>query len=456
MSSYKQIVHAELRPYNGVPTIFLDGVPDPGLAYMTYWPKSQQLREFGEAGVHLYSAPSTCCQHLWGSMVPPVWVGPESYEYSHVDRLMEQIVAADPQARIFPRVYLNSPSWWDAAHPDQLVLVDDGKGIPVPHYERNPHFGRTDKRVPSWASEVWRRDTAESLRRYIAHMQQAPYAEHIIGYHLASGTTEEWMYWGANDGAYADFSTPNLERFKDWLRTRYHNDMALLQAAWSDPAAEFERVTIPTKAERLHTELLFLRDPQREGRLIDYFRYMSWMTADTICGLARVISETTERRALCGVFYGYIMQLATRDQRWQNSGHLGIKQILESPDIDFICSPSHYSARNLGSGGYSMFMSLTDSVKLHGKTWFDENDYRTCVGKAEGWGKTYTMPDTIAVERRELANVLANGVCMWWFDLTTEPWFSDPLLMGEIAHHKSIAQRSLAWDRTNTCTRSRS
>ncbi|MHB9033307.1 MAG: hypothetical protein ACYC6L_09695, partial [Anaerolineae bacterium] len=320
-------------------------------------------------------------------------------------------------------------------------------GIAVPYYERNPHFGRNEKRCPSWASEVWRRDTAESLRHYIAHIQQAPYAEHIIGYHIASGTTEEWMYWGANEGAYADFSAPNLERFKAWLRTRYHDDITRLQAAWNDPAIDFDGVTIPTKAERLHTKLMFLRDPQQEGRIIDYFRYISWMTADTICGMAKVVAESTERRALCGVFYGYIIQLAARDQRWQNCGHLGIKQILASPDIDFICSPSHYSARNLGPGGFSMFMSLTDSVKLHGKTWFDENDYRTCVAKAEGWGKTYTMADTIAVERRELANVLANGVAMWWFDLTTEPWFSDPALLGEIAHHRDIGQRSLAWDR---------
>ncbi|MHB9032412.1 MAG: hypothetical protein ACYC6L_05135, partial [Anaerolineae bacterium] len=125
MPEHKQKIHAELKPYHGVPTIHLDGVPDPGLAYMTYWPKSQQLREFAEAGVHLYSAPSTSCQHLWGAMVPPVWVSPGTFEYSHIDRVFEQIITADPQARIFPRVYLNSPDWWDDLHPDQLVLVDN-------------------------------------------------------------------------------------------------------------------------------------------------------------------------------------------------------------------------------------------------------------------------------------------------------------------------------------------
>jgi len=427
--------------HGGVPTIHFDGQPDPGLAFMTYWPRSQQMREFAEAGVHLYSAPSTSCQHLWEPMAPQVWLGPDNYEYTHVDRLMEQIVAADPKARIFPRIYLNSPRWWDMRHPDQLVLVDDGQGVPVPYYERN------QKRVPSWASEVWRQDTAETLRSYIRHIQAAPYAEHVIGYHLASGTTEEWMYWGANDGMYADFSSPSLVRFKDWLREKYGNDTARLREAWADPKIDFERVTIPTKAERLHTSRGFLRDPQREMCVIDYLLYHSWMTADTICGLAKVITETTERSALCGVFYGYLMQLAARDFRWQNCGHLGLKQILASPDIDFVCSPSNYSARNLGAGGYSMFMSLTDSIKLHGKTWFDENDYRTCVATAHGWGKTYTMADTIAVQRRELANVLANGVCMWWFNLTTEPWFSDPELLGEIAHHRRIGQASLSWDR---------
>ena len=44
------------------------------------------------------------------------------------------------------------------------------------------------------------------------------YADRVIGYHVASGTTEEWMYWGANEGKYCDYSQPTLEAFRKWLR----------------------------------------------------------------------------------------------------------------------------------------------------------------------------------------------------------------------------------------------
>lgn len=75
MTEMKPAVRAELLPHGGVPTIHVNGVPDPGIAYMTYWPKSGPLREFNQAGVHLYSVPSTCCQHLVEAMVPVCWLG---------------------------------------------------------------------------------------------------------------------------------------------------------------------------------------------------------------------------------------------------------------------------------------------------------------------------------------------------------------------------------------------
>ena len=40
---FKPSVIAELKPYNGVTTIFVNGMPQSGLVYMTYWPKAQTL-----------------------------------------------------------------------------------------------------------------------------------------------------------------------------------------------------------------------------------------------------------------------------------------------------------------------------------------------------------------------------------------------------------------------------
>ena len=71
------------------------------------------------------------------------------------------VLQANPRAYFFPRLYLHAPAWWSAQHPDDIVLKDPGDGQPVPFV----HSG--GKPAPSWASEAWRRDTVEGLRRLV-------------------------------------------------------------------------------------------------------------------------------------------------------------------------------------------------------------------------------------------------------------------------------------------------
>jgi hypothetical protein len=82
----------------------------------------------------------------------------------------------------------------------------------------------------------------------------------------------------------------------------------------------------------------------------------------------------------------------------------------------------------------SHFMSLTDSVKLHGKLWLDENDIRTWLLKGRvdlGWGQTGTYEETRGQLQREFANVLCQGVGQWWFDMGGG-WYDDPRILSDI------------------------
>lgn len=121
--------------------------------------------------------------------------------------------AYDPSVEVFsayffPRLYLHAPKWWSDQHPKDIVLMDPGDGKPVPFI----HAG--GKPAPSWASETWRRNTVEGLKRLIAHVEASPYADRCIGYHIASGTTEEWMMWGGNENQWIDYSPVNVARFR--------------------------------------------------------------------------------------------------------------------------------------------------------------------------------------------------------------------------------------------------
>ena len=424
---------AEVRASDGVPTLFINRLPDSCMVYMTYHPNPRYFVQFGRAGVRLFTFSSTPTAAEYG-LSPPTWVGPDKFDYSNLDERARKVLDVVPDAYVFPRIYLFSPEWWDHQHPDDLVTYDPGDGRPRP-FARD---GR--KRAPSWASHAWREDTAAAIRRYIEYVEASPYADRVIGYHLASGTTEEWMMWGANENQWVDYSPVNVAAFRAWLTERYGNDEALRQA-WHDQSVSLQTAAIPLKADRVRTRFGILRDPSTEQDVIDFTLYNADLVAETIAYFARVVKQATRRKKLVGVFYGYLLQLT--GQRQQNAGHLALEKVLNNPDIDFITSPTSYAFRTPGSG-YSHFMSLTDSVKLHGKLWIDENDIRTWLVsvKAGQWGKTDTYAETLKQERRELTSVLGQGCGQWWFDMGGG-WYDDSRMMGQIARMKIIADKTI-------------
>ena len=431
---------AEVKLHGGVPTLFINGQAHSGMSYMTYRPSGKYFGQFGRLGVHLYSFSATPSEAAYG-LAKTCWVAPERFDYSGFEERVKMLLDADPDAYFFPRLYLSSPRWWDEKHPDELVTFDPGDGRPQPFFH-----SPADKRVPSWASEIWRRDTANALRRFIEHVQKSPYADRVVGYHLASGTTEEWMMWGGNEGRWVDFSPANVARFRVWLKEKYRTAGAL-QSAWADAAVTFDSATVPSKREREATTLATLRDPQHERRVIDFYDYNAELVADTIAFFAKVVKDSTRRKSLVGVFYGYVLQLCG-EHRQQNAGHTALQKVWNCPDVDFFTSPTSYAFRTPGTG-YSHFMSLTDSVKLHGKLWFDENDIRTWLlqGKSlRSWGQTESYEETRGQLQREFANVLCKGVGQWWFDMGGG-WYDDPRILADIGAMNRIAEASLAWDR---------
>ena len=146
-----------------------------------------------------------------------------------------------------------------------------------------------------------------------------------------------------------------------------------LRQAWGNESVSFDTAKIPSKAQRLHSGLGSLRDPAKEQPVVDFYLFNSSLVAETITHFARAVKEMTQGKKLVGVFYGYTLQLCG-EQRQQNAGHLALEKLLESPDVDFLCSPTSYAFRQMGGEGTSHFMSLHGSVRLHGKLWFDEND----------------------------------------------------------------------------------
>ncbi len=431
---------AEVKPQRGVPTLLINGQSHRGMAWATYSPTAEVFGDFTRAGIDLFTFSGTPSEAGYG-LSQTVWTAPGQFDYSEFDRRVLMVVQANPRAYFFPRLYLHAPAWWSAEHPDDVVLQDPGDGRPVPFV----HAG--GKPAPSWASEDWRRDTVEALRRFVEHVAAAPYADRVIGYHLASGTTEEWMMWGGNENEWVDYSPANTRAFRRWLQAQYGSDERL-QSAWADPAVTLATAAIPTKVQRQASQLGWLRDPAREQAAIDYYRYNSELVAETIGYFAKAVKDLTQREKIVGVFYGYLLQLCG-EQRQQNAGHLALERVLASPDVDFLSSPTSYAYRQLGGQGTCHAMSLLGSVQLHGKLWFDENDVRTSLsgGQIGEWGRAADVAGDLLQQDKELAWCLVHGTAQWWFDVGGNR-YNDPVLMGRIGELATKAGEALQCDRT--------
>jgi len=431
---------AAVKTHRGTPTLFINGQPHNGMAWATYHPTVEVFGDFAKAGVTLFTFSGTPTEAGYG-LSKTTWTAPDTFDYSQFDERVQMLLRASPEAYFFPRLYVHAPTWWSEQHPDDIVLMDPGDGKPVPFV----HSG--GKPAPSWASEPWRRDTIAALRRLVEHVESSPYADRIVGYHIASGTTEEWMMWGGNENQWVDYSPANLARFRQWLKATYGRDEAL-RAAWHRPDVTLATAAIPTKARRQACGRGALRDPATEQDVIDFYRYNSDLVADTIGTFAHAVKEMTGRRKIVGVFYGYLLQLCG-EQRQQNAGHLALEKVLASPDVDFLCSPTSYAFRQLGGEGTCHFMSLFDSVKLHGKLWFDENDVRTSLsgGKPGEWGRPENIAGDITQQEKELANCIASGAAQWWFDVGSNR-YDHPDLMGRIGQLAQNASLALACDRS--------
>jgi hypothetical protein len=428
---------AEVRPHNGVPTLWINGVPDSGMCFMTYNQREPKyFADFGRAGVNLATFSATS-DYSYYSLAPPTWLAPGVFDYGRFDERIGAILEANPQAWIFPRIYLAAPPWWAEKNPDEMAAEAD-------HWSTDEARDR-GKPFASPASKKWRADTAEALRRFIEHVRAAPYADRVIGYHIASLHTEEWFWHGfwLNPPSYWGYDRPSREAFREFLRRRYP-DVAALRAAWNDPRVDFDSADVPSKQQRATADLGFFRDPAKSRPVIDFYRFYNELVVETIEYFARVVKGTAGRDKLCGAFYGYMFELAGSPE----SGHMALERLLRSPDVDFLCAPSCYNFRELGTGT-SVFMSLTESIRHHGKLWFDENDYRTHRVKDHAYRMpTSSLAESLAIQRRELAYVISQGAAMWWFDMSGG-WYDEPPFMAEIARFNHVAQRSIDFDRSS-------
>ena len=446
------MVNAKVKINQGVPTLFINDVPYPPFLYFFTVPVKKYIKDFAKAGIHLYS---------WGwsdianHSMDMGWIGPEKYDYSRLDKEVESIISADPQAFLIPRVAVSAPSWWLKEHPDEAIVFEDGSRE---HPISGANFGGQHT---SMASEVWLKDASESLVKFIKHIRNQFYSDHIIGYQLTGGVNE-WFYVSYEERRFADFSKAALRAFRRWLRKRYNDDISALQKAWNIGEVDFENVAIPDKVKRLKGDINLLVDPSVSRYVIDYYEFISETNADALIQLCKAGKKAAKKESIFGAFFGYITALLHNIPYPQQIGHQALRKVLESPYIDYLCAPYQYYHR--GPGGTSASQAPVETIKLHGKLWFDECDHSTfmtnrnrtkvsiseksshLVKLIEEWERKRGVPnleETLGVMKRDFSYRLIKRVGMWFIDLIPgQGWYHHPEIMKCIARMKEIMEKS--------------
>ena len=174
---------SEVRIENGIPSLFINGKPFPPFAYISYLGEKRYYQEAASVGIHLYQFPvylgdrGINSRSGIGAFRKPIWIAEHEYDYSSIIEDFNEIIAADPHAKVILRIHTDPPQWWEEANPDEVCLLPDGKSF------------RT-----SFFSKKWQSEAGKTLQDCVRWLLNSRYADYFVGVHIAGGNTEEWFY----------------------------------------------------------------------------------------------------------------------------------------------------------------------------------------------------------------------------------------------------------------------
>ncbi|MBQ8320023.1 MAG: hypothetical protein IJX81_03995 [Clostridia bacterium] len=382
---------SQLQTVGGVPALVVNGEVIPQTAYMTYYTERGCYADFQKIGYNLFSVSLSFSSQTINEATqsPPFCKGiydgvydGEKPNYTSIDQALEKIVTACPNAYIFPRVNVSLPKRWEEENVDELC-----------------DFGYTEHRRACFSSEKWAEEVKRLLRDFIAYIESSTYKDHVIGYQLAGGNTEEWFSFDLK-GSIGKRSREGFERY--------------------------------------------CQENNIENSEANYYAYLSEVVAGRLCEFAGVVKECVQNRLVVGVFYGYTLECPSR-----TSCHHALDKVLESENIDFICSPVSYA--NFRSTGMDHVNMLPlDSLKLHGKLYFAECDQRTHLTRPPNALPAYNTwiwqptekESTLEILKLLFARALTHGHAMWWFDMWGG-WYADAEYLSLMKRAREIAVEAL-------------
>ena len=336
--------------------------------------------------------------------------------FAEFDAIAAKLIACDPQVRFKLYIGTYMPPDWCRKHPEELIVLDNG----VDTLHNSPEHVRQ----PSLASEAWKKRMGEVMFDIISGLRKSPFADRIGYCRVRGGNSGEWNHFGYHEKAFVDMSDPMRRAFSKWLKRRY-GTAENLGKAWERPGIDFDSPDLlPTREARLAGGPVY-RDEGGKGRqCADYYEFFQELTARTIIRFASVVKRASGGRLLTAAYYGYYFgHYGSNPYHFQDSGHYGVRYMLNSPDIDICGGPYIYSGRRF----FIEVNGIAGAYPLHGKLWESEEDLRTSrSGPAENRYGAHDDPlESAALLKRDYMLNLSRRSAMYFYDFAKD-WYSDP------------------------------
>lgn len=405
---------AAVRKHRGMPAIFVDGRPEFPLLLFEQEICEKDAQAFSKAGFRFYSFIERA------SYLDMGWVGEDESNFTTIDRVLSTTHRRLPNGLFLPRIHVFAPQWWMEKHPDHTIGREWGSIDGSPGRE-------------SWASELWRQQAGEALRRMVRHILKSPYAEQVMGLTISTGSGGEWHQYGI------DRTEPMRLALGDYVRRKYGDSQDRLRAAWGDPGVTFDSVTIPAEDEFLRGNLGIFRDPAHSRKVMDYYESFHSVTVDAIDHFCRIVKQESEGRLLTCVLYGYMP-----DMHWntQSVHHRATAKAHRLASVDIFAGPHSYYSRGLGDHG--TLRHYPESLALHGKLFIDEADDRTHLAGPRSWVvHAENLDQSLQILRRSFGNAVTSGIGMWYMDHTSGRWYDDPAIRADFERIKRWADASM-------------
>jgi hypothetical protein len=154
--------------------------------------------------------------------------------------------------------------------------------------------------------------------------------------------------------------------------------------------------------------------------------------------LSRVVKAATGGSSLCGFWY---LNLACVSHHF--SGHQALETMLSCPTVDMYGAPPPYENRDIESD--CPLRSVVESVKLHGKLWYVNQDTRTHFADHENdqYGRPPDMAGSLSNLTRDFASLLTRGAQGEWYEMGN--WYHDPQIQDRMRRLQVVGRLEPAY-----------